>query len=403
MRVGAGVHLTYCTNIHPGETWAEVWRNVETHCVAVKAAVCPDEPFGLGLRLSAEAALDLEEPETLDAFRERLQHHGLYVFTINGFPYGKFHRTRVKERVYEPDWRSDARADYTVRLSRILANLLPDGVEGSVSTVPVGFRPAFMGKDGAVAEAVVRLVDQGAMLARLHRETGRVVRLALEPEPHCVLETVPETVRFFEERLFGAAARLQMEKACGFERGGEEAEAALRRHLGVCLDTCHAAVEFEEPAVAVRALRAAGIAIAKVQLSAGLQVAAATSSERNALRRFCDDVYLHQVVERSRGGLRRYLDLPEALAAGGEGEWRIHFHVPLFLERLESFRNTQPFLAEILALHRGEPVSTHLEVETYTWDVLPAEHRTVDVATAVAREMRWVLDRLAGGFPRGSA
>lgn len=403
MRVGAGVHLTYCTNIHPGETWPEVRRNVETHCVAVKAAVCPDEPFGLGLRLSAEAALGLEEPEALEAFRELLEHHGLYVFTINGFPYGRFHRTRVKESVYEPDWRSRARAEYTERLSRILAKLLPDGVEGSVSTVPVGFRPAFLEKDGAVTEAVRRLIDQGAMLARLHQETGRVVRLALEPEPHCVVETVPEAVRFFEERLFGAVARLQMAKACGFAPGGE-AEAALRRHLGVCLDTCHAAVEFEEPAVAVRELRAAGIAITKVQLSAGLQVAAATAGERNALRRFADDVYLHQVVERSSGSLRRYLDLPEALAVGGEGEWRVHFHVPLFLEQLGSFRNTQPFLREILALHREEPVSTHLEVETYTWDVLPAEHRTVDVATAVSREMQWVLDRLRGRFPtEGSA
>lgn len=393
MRVGESAHLTYCTNIHPGESWAEVRRNIETHVVAVKARVSPDAPFGLGLRLSADAARSLDEPHALEEFRALLARHGLYVFTLNGFPYGTFHRARVKESVYEPDWRSEARSDYTARLARLLVRLLPDGVEGSVSTVPIGFRPAF--DPASRIAAAERLVDQGAMLVRLERETGRVVRLALEPEPHCVLETVPETVRFFEEHLFDADARRRMAAACGLATG-DDAEAALRRHLGVCLDTCHAAVEYEEPGDVVHALRAAGITIAKVQLSAGLQVDAATGSDREDLRRFADDVYLHQVVERNGGALRRHLDLPDALATGGEGEWRIHFHVPLFRERLGSFRNTQPFVREILSLHRQAAISTHLEVETYTWDVLPAEYRAEEVATAVSRELLWVLDRLQG-------
>lgn len=394
MRAGDATHLTYCTNIHPGESWAEVRRNIETHVVAVKARVSPDAPFGLGLRLSAAAARSLDEPRALEEFRALLARHDLYVFTLNGFPYGTFHRARVKESVYEPDWRSADRSDYTARLSRLLAVLLPDGVEGSVSTVPVGFRPAFDSSSSRTA-AAERLIDHAAMLVGLERETGRVVRLALEPEPHCVLETVPETVRFFEEHLFGADARRRMAAACGLA-SGDDAEAALRRHLGVCLDTCHAAVEYEEPGAVVRALRDAGITIAKVQLSAGLQIDAATGSDRKELRRFADDVYLHQVVERNGDTLRRHLDLPDALATGGDGEWRIHFHVPLFRERLGSFRNTQPFLREILSLHRQAPISTHLEVETYTWDVLPAEYRAEEVATAVSREMAWVLDRLEG-------
>jgi len=174
-----------------------------------------------------------------------------------------------------------------------------------------------------------------------------------------------------------------------------DAATALRRHVGVCLDTCHAAVEFEEPAEAVRALRAAGIRIAKMQLSAGLRLRRVDRETLAALARFDDTVYLHQVVQRDGGGLTRWADLPDALRTrAAAGEWRVHFHVPLFMERLGLFENTQPVLADFLALQAAEPVTAHLEVETYTWSVLPEEHRTEDVVSAVARELRWVIDRL---------
>lgn len=395
MRIG-NAHLTYCTNIHPGESWEEVRESVESHVTRVRERLAPDQPFGVGLRLSAQAAERLADPETLDAFRSLLAERGLYVFTINGFPYGAFHGTRVKEQVYRPDWLEDERLRYSDMLAGILARLLPPAVDGSVSSVPGCFRPRATGQRerDAIAERIVRHV---ATLVRLRREQGRRIALALEPEPRCVIETTAEAVAFFEQSLFGPRAVAQLEALTSLTR--LECEAALREHLGVCVDACHAAVEFEEPAAVVGALRSAGIAIAKLQVSAGLRVAPPDVAARVALQAFAEDVYLHQVVARVDGGLRRYQDLPEALGdseAARASEWRVHFHVPLFLERLGAFENTQGFVAELLALQRRDGIAPHLEVETYTWSVLPVEFRGEDVVDSVVRELRFVLDRLAG-------
>jgi sugar phosphate isomerase/epimerase len=394
MIAGPGQHLTYCTNIHPGETWAEVLANITTHVVAVKARVSPDRPFGIGLRLSAAAAATLSEAATLEAFRALLQERGLYVFTINGFPYGAFHGTAVKERVYRPDWLEDERVAYSDQLATLLATLLPPALEGSVSTVPGAFRPR-AGADAA-ARIAAALRRHARTLWQVRERTGRTITLALEPEPHCLLETTSDAVTFFEAHLLGRPAIAAFAAETGLAPAA--AEQVLRRHLGVCLDACHAAVEFEEPAAALDRLAGAGIRIAKVQVSAGLRVIRPDGDALAALARFADPVYLHQVVARRGDHLRRVLDLPEALAAGGRGddEWRVHFHVPLFQERLGPFQNTQAFLEALL------PAATrhcaHFEVETYTWDVLPEEHRRQPVVEAIARELTWTLERLPKGI-----
>jgi sugar phosphate isomerase/epimerase len=393
-------HLTYCTNIHPGESWSQVRDNVERFVPAVKARIAPTQPFGVGLRLSGAAARALSAPGEVEAFRALLDTHGLYVLTINGFPYGPFHGTSVKERVYLPDWMDDERRAYTDRLAHLLSELLADGPprDGSISTVPGAFRPRVR-SPADVSRMVEHLVSHAATLHDIYASTGRIITLALEPEPCCVLETMTETIAFFEEHLFAAPAIERLQRLTGL-RPAEAAE-ALRRHLGVCLDTCHAAVEFEEPVEAVRLLRSAGVRLAKIQLSAGLRIRHLTPAVLTALRRFDDAVYLHQVVQRQGDALDRWVDLPAALgAAAGEGppaeaEWRVHFHVPVFMERLGLFENTQGVLAQFLDLQKAAPLAAHLEVETYTWDVLPDEYRTEDVVTAVARELSWVIDRLA--------
>ena len=393
-------HLTYCTNIHPGESWAEVRANLERYILAVRARVAPDRPFGIGLRLSAQAAETLAQPRELDEFREFLDHHRLYVFTINGFPYGPFHGVRVKEEVYLPDWLDEARLVYTDRLATLLATLLPvePGLEGSVSTAPGAFR-ARVGGETDVARMADLMLRHVATLHRIREETGKTIALALEPEPCCYLETVSETVAFFERWLVSRSAVSRFADSAGLDRS--TAEATLRRHLGVCFDTCHMAVEFEEPRAALDAFPAAGIRIAKVQLSAGLVVpldGKAVEPPR-ALQPFAEGVYLHQVVERRDGRLTRFLDLPEALSAAataepGPREWRVHFHVPLFRRELGPFFNTQDYLGEVLDVLAREDRSGHLEVETYTWDVLPEEYRREDIVTAVARELQWVMERL---------
>jgi sugar phosphate isomerase/epimerase len=389
-------HLTYCTNIHPGESWAEVSANLERYLPAVKREVAPDRALGVGLRLSAIAAEALRAPAALAELKGFLADHDLYVFTINGFPYGPFHGRPVKEQVYQPDWQDEARVTYSDGLADLLAELLPDdpALEGSISTVPGTFKP-LAEAPGAVEQMARNMVRHAAHLAGIRARTGRTLALALEPEPYCFLETIDETVGFFERHLFGAAAVRLMSELTGLAPGA--AEAALRRHLGVCYDVCHAAVEFEDPAGSLQALRAAGIGVPKLQLSAALRIAAVGPETAAQLRPFDEPVYLHQVIARQDGRLIRYLDLPqalEALAQNRGAEWRVHFHVPIFLAQLRDFSTTQAFLGEILARHRREPISANLEVETYTWDVLPERYRQVDVASAVARELAWVVEQL---------
>jgi sugar phosphate isomerase/epimerase len=392
MRVGEA-HLTYCTNVHPGERLPEVLANLERYVVEVKALASPSAPFAVGLWLAHEAALALEGGE-LPRLRDTLAQHDLYVPTLNGFPFGAFHGTRVKERVYEPDWRDPRRREHSVRLARLLAALLPEGVRGSISTLPGGFKPALknLADHERIAAELLRYV---ADLHAIERDTGKHIMLGLEPEPCCMLETIAETVELFSSHLQSVRAVASVAQLTGTTRG--EAAQLIRRHLGVCLDACHAAVEFESARDAVQALRRAEIPIAKVQLSAGLRIANVDAAARAALADYAEDVYLHQVVARRGEELVRYVDLPDALAAApvpGE-EWRVHFHVPVFAERLGRFESTQPFLVELLREHAREPLSDHLEIETYTWGVLPEALRATSLAHSIDRELKFCIDTLS--------
>ncbi len=396
MRVGDS-HLSYCTNIHPGESWDDIRGNLTRYLPQVKRRVCPDAPFGVGLRLSAMAARTLSEPEALAQFIDFLRRNDLYVFTINGFPYGPFHGTRVKEAVYLPDWREEARLHYTNVLADLLAALLPSGGDhqGSISTVPGAFKTnaATPHAKARIAELLIRQV---AHLFDLERRTGRTVVLALEPEPCCMLETVAETVEFFRAHLHSERAAATLAAIAGLSLS--EADAALHRHLGACLDLCHAAVEFEDPAESLDALAGADISIAKIQVTAGLRISRVTADSVAALQNFDDGVYLHQVVERASGALQRYVDIDAACAADrwrrGNCEWRVHFHVPVYVEELDGFLSTQSFVKAALASHRQKMRTPHLEVETYTWSVLPAHARDVPIDEAIARELLWVRKEL---------
>jgi len=394
-------HLTYCTNIHRGESWPEVRATIARHVVAVKARVVPNARFGVGLRLSARAAEELARRDELARFKDFLRSVGLYIFTINGFPYGPFHGQPVKADVYRPDWREDARLHYTNLLAELLADLLPsDGSDqiGTISTVPLAYAPG-VGTEG-IARCVERLLSHVARLIAIRERTGKTIALALEPEPGCVLESAVDAVRFFDQMVFSRSAVRQLAHLTGLSL--TDSESALRRHLGICFDACHLALQFIEPAEAVRQLSAAGIPIHKVQVSTGLRVVR-DGSNHDLLRplgQFADAVYLHQAVVRSQDGtIARYMDLPELLQTlpTAQADWqecRIHFHVPIVLERLGPFFNTQPFLHSLLDVLSAQPVAQHLEVETYTWEMLPEAYRTEQVEESIARELMWVRDRL---------
>jgi len=391
------VHLTYCTNIHAGESWDEVRESLEAHLPRIKAAVSPNAPLGLGLRLSAVAAETLSEPAAFDELRAFLADQNLYVFTINAFPYGPFHGTRVKEDVYQPDWLAPERLTFTDRTAEILAKLLPERLIGSISTVPGTFKAVAAARPDAPRVMADAMARHAATLVTLQRRTGREIVLALEPEPCCFLETIEEAVAFFRDHLHTDTSAAIVAQATGLSIS--QAHAALRRHLGLCYDICHGAVEYEDPADAFARFAAAGIRVAKLQLSSALRLPSVDTTTEKTLSEFDDGVYLHQVVERRNGTLTRHVDLAPAFAAlragRAGGEWRVHCHVPVFLEIAGSFHSTQPTLKAALACAKAGFVAPHLEVETYTWDVLPPELRQGHRADAIAREMRWVLEELA--------
>ena len=382
MNLNHGLHLAYCTNIHRGRNWAETLQSLETHTLAVRDRVSPGRPYAIGLRLSAVAARELAEPATLLAFQRWLDRERCYVFTINGFPYGQFHGTRVKEQVYAPDWTTSARLEFTNLLFDILAQLLPQGVEGSVSTVPGSFKE-FITRPEQVAEMRRRLWQCVDHIARLSEQTGHDLHLGLEPEPLCYLENTTETVAFFAEL-----------------EHDHPGDTRLHRHLGVNYDTCHLAVEFEEPRDALQRLEDHRIRISKAHLSSALQLNPSVPA-RDALRAYADDIYFHQVIERdAAGSLTRYRDLDVALdeTRGADlagREWRIHFHVPLHSDPGHGFANTSGHIEGLLDWLKERPGRCrHLEMETYTWEVLPPELKKRSVVDQLVAEYEWTLGHL---------
>jgi sugar phosphate isomerase/epimerase len=398
MELGSGLgHLTYSTLVHPGDTWEDMWASLTTYVPQVKARVSPDRPFGVCLRVAAASAEtlvgDAEERRKLSAF---LEAEGLYIFTVNAFVYGGFKGQEVKEVVYEPDWQTEERVRYTMNVADILAEIAPDGVNPSIQTPPMGFKPKVTGPE-VVAEYTDNVMRVVAHLVELERRTGKTVTLAIEPEPACFVETTDEAIEYFRDHLYAAQAVRQLAQLTGLPIS--EANATLRKHLGIVYDVGHQAVEFEDPREALEKLVQAGIPVFKLQLAAALRVQEVTQEDVDRLKGFAGSIYLTQTHERRDGEIVRYLNMEDAFAAWdadpGPREWRIHFHVPIFLESLGDLQTTRPSTAEALAVHKAAPLSRHVEIETYTWDVLPEEFKTGDIVEYVSREIEWALAELA--------
>jgi sugar phosphate isomerase/epimerase len=399
MNLGEGLgHLSYSTLVHPGDTWPEMWDSLRKYVPQVKSRVCPDKPFGVSLRISAASAQTLTaDAEQRAELKRFLSDNDMYLYTVNAFPYGPFKNTLVKERVYEPDWRSDERAVYTMQVADILAEVSAPDIDPTIQSPPLGFKPRVTGPE--VVEAFTRQVTRVvAHLVKLKARTGRKVRLALEPEPYCFLETTDEALRYFREHLYAKEAVLGLSQATGLTSAA--AEEALRDHLGMVYDICHQAVEFEDIGESLQALADAGIPVFKLQEAAAVQVPEVGPAQIEALRRFADTVYLTQTVERRGDRITRFLNLEDAFAAyerdPGPREWRIHFHVPVFLEDLGDFRTTRFAIEEALRFHKKNKLSPHLEIETYTWDVLPEHLKTGDIVDYVEMELDWVRGQLLG-------
>ena len=389
-------HLTYSMLVHPADTWEQLWDSCQRYLPAVKKRVSPNAPFGVCLRLSPISANRLTgDRAELEKLKSFLADHDMYVFTANAFPYGAFKGERVKEQVYEPDWRSDDRATYTKRVADVLAALAPADIAPSIQSPPLGYKPRVTGAD--VVDAYTnQLHHVVAHLVDLERRTGRTVTLALEPEPSCYLELTSELIGYFKDHIYTAASARALAKETGSTQG--QAEDAMRKHLGAVFDICHQAVEYEHTPQSLEDLRKAEVSIFKLQPASALRIPKVTKEIAGALRAFDDPVYLHQTFERRDGKIVQFADLPAALeswnSAPRDCEWRIHFHVPVFLDEINLFRTTRSAIEDALRVHKANPVSTHIEIETYTWDVLPDEFKTGDIVDYVSRELEWVRAQL---------
>ena len=368
------------------------------HAIGVKQQFVPDAPLGIGLWLSAKTARKLREEGQIEDFAEWLAEAGLAPFTLNGFPYGDFHQSVVKHEVYKPIWSEQARADYTIDLIEILDALLPTGMEGSISTLPIQWgTPAPDTNQLSAAATTLRVV--AGYLARLEEESGRLIYLCVEPEPGCALDRAEDVVAYFEGYLLA--------------EGDEE---KIRRHIRVCHDVCHSAVMFEEQTDVFRKLKAAGIYVGKVQVSSAIIlpfdeiVPEQRGDALYQLRSFAEDRYLHQTVAQFSPDTEPvfFEDLPIALETVENpeqlaGQWRVHFHVPVYLERFGHLQTSRKQILECLEIATHEmPELSHFEVETYAWGVLPQELRQASLSNGIAKELQWFRDVLPAAKTSGS-
>lgn len=403
MELGDGLgHLSYSTLVHPGDTWPEMSASLAKYVPEVKRRVSPDRPFGVSLRLSGESARHLAGDAAERAMlRDFLAAGDLYVYTVNAFPQGSFKGRSVLENVYEPDWSTEERTRYTMAVADVLADITGEGAEPTIQTMPLAFRPKVTSQE-YVAAFTRNILRVAAHLVELERRTGRLVRLAIEPEPFCYLETIAETAEYFGQRLYSTAGARTLAKLTGLPLA--DAHGALRRHLGVVFDLGHQSVEFDDIPASLRLLADTGVPVFKLQEAAALWVPQVTDEAVHELERFTDTIYLSQTSELRDGVLTRHLNLSDAIEAwrrepGGEREWRTHFHVPVFLDDLGPFRTTRFAIEQALDAHRELPQSAHLEIETYTWDVLPPQLKDGDIVDYVVRELEWVRDRVTRPAP----
>jgi len=399
-------HLTYCTNIHPGENWSAHFEALKENFPSIKDKLAPQEPMGIGLRLSNEASIELTKGTNLEEFKDWLKKVDGYVFTMNGFPYGDFHHTVVKDQVHSPDWISPNRLSYTLGLMNILSELLPEGMDGGISTSPLSYRHWFStlaDTKNAVDLATKNIIQVAEQMHAMKMANSKILHLDIEPEPDGLIETGEEFIDWYTLVLLPMARDyFKSEK----NLSAEEADSIVKEHIRICYDVCHFALGFEDHSAVINHLTSEGIKIGKFQISAALKaLLPVVIEDRNAVStafsEFNEPVYLHQVIARKDdSSILRYRDLPEALDDIDNvhvKEWRAHFHVPIFMNEFEGLQSTQSEIIEVLSIQEELQLTQHFEVETYTWGVLPSDLK-LPIHQSITRELEWVLPLLEKGF-----
>ena len=375
--------LCYCGNVHAAADLEELLQSIADGPALVRSELGANT-LSYGLWVSDRA---LSQSKTEEHFRLRaaLESNQIQVSTMNAFPLGNFHAEVVKYRVYKPNWTDPERAQYTLGCAELLEMLLPEGQrQGTISTLPLGYRSDFETPE-SVATASRALCQLALDLEERARTSSASIRVCLEPEPGCALESGDDFIEFWSGPLAEAAA------ASG-------AQDAVSHHLGICIDTCHHALAFEEPRRLLQSLRDASIPIGKIQLSSAARLDPTAPEALAAMRELDEARFLHQVRTRSSDGqLAGCDDLAEVASLPRDGEWRVHFHLPIHHTSFGALGTTQAFLNEIMDELSELGTTPHLEIETYTWHVLPAEHRpkgAAELAKCIASEWRYAEKRL---------
>jgi len=390
-------HLSYCTNIHPGQDWKNTFESLKKHVPTIKASVSDSSSFGLGLRLSNTASEELAEGQNIVQFQDWLKENDVYIFTMNGFPYGNFHDERVKEHVHAPDWTTDNRLTYTLRLFDQLEVLLPDGLSGGISTSPISYsswHPTDSDKQKAFRKGAAQMVRVALHLYDIENNTGKYLHLDIEPEPDGLLENSDEVLSFYSDYLVPMGIEMLQDS---LDKDATEIEEIIKRYITVCYDICHFSLAYEEPEDTFAKFKKANIKTGKIQVSAALKIlfdGVNDAAVWELLSQFNEPTYLHQVTEKKGNTVHTYDDLPIVLENKGDfTELRAHFHVPIFLERFGALHSTQDHILKTLAYLKKDAISEHLEIETYTWDVLPTDLKE-DLTQSIIRELNWLKDRL---------
>jgi len=390
-------HVTYCTNIHAGGNWQQTIESLKEYVLKIKAEVAKDTPFGLGLRLSNVASEELNQGTHLSEFKNWLDQNGIYVFTMNGFPYGNFHNEVVKDQVHAPDWTTPERVAYTKRLFNQLAYLIPEGIEGGISTSPISYKywhTSMAGINDALKKGAENLSEIILQLYKIENETGKYLHLDIEPEPDGLIENSEEVLFFFTHFLKPVATEI-LKKELNID--AIKAKELILRYITVCYDVCHFSLAYEEPEETLKLFAAAEIKVGKIQVSSALKIIFDEGNEDkiwDSLALFNEPTYLHQVTEKTGNTVKTYNDLPAVLEEkGNHEELRAHFHVPIFVEKFDALFSTQDQILKVIDYLKEHNVSNHLEIETYTWDVLPSTLKT-DLLQGIIREINWLTSRL---------
>ena len=390
-------HLSYCSNIHPGEDWEQTINSLKTYLPKIKKEVSPETPFGIGLRLSNVASMGLDEGNNLRDFKDWLEQNHFYVFTMNGFPYGNFHNERVKDMVHAPDWTTEERLNYTQRLFDQLAFLIPEGISGGISTSPVSYRHWHTTEDALEnafvtgAENMAKIVLQ---LVEIEKNSGKYLHMDIEPEPDGMIENSDEVLHFYDTYLIPIATK-KLIAALGCSE--ETAKDLVLRHITICYDVCHFSLAYEEPEYTLAKFSKAGIKVGKIQVSSALKILFKEGDNEGiwqSLSQFNEPTYLHQVTEKVGDKVITYRDLPEVLERRSNAlELRSHFHVPIFLEKYDHLFSTQDQIIKVLEYLKKDQFSEQLEIETYTWDVLPKNLKT-ELSNSIVREIEWLKSKI---------